>query len=77
MTWKNIAIVFIILFVLETGMIVWGIITVRAEEKNINECYYNICNNYEEAYYDDGVCHCYEYDVLGNLVKSKTEWMGW
>ena len=60
--WKVTAIIFIILFTIETtGLILLlnvGINSVEAE----NECAYNICEDYSTYQYDyvDNVCYCFE-----------------
>ena len=75
--WKVIAIVFISLFVLETAFILWGTYLVAKEERMIMECYYEICEDYSDAYLEDKVCSCYNYDLWGeNLVLAKQEYMG-
>jgi hypothetical protein len=60
--WKWIAITFIILFVLETSLIAWGVSLVNKEESNIKECSLNLCEPYSAYYYDtvSQVCYCYE-----------------
>lgn len=73
--WKVVAIIFIILFFLETGFIIYAINIALEEEKDINLCYYTICNDYQDAWYENGVCYCYENDILGNLQIGKTEYM--
>ena len=71
--WRTLAIIFMVIFVLQTAFFVWGFILVAEEEKNINECYFDICQNYIEAMYDNGVCYCYDIDVLGNYILTETE----
>ena len=67
--WKVIAIVFICLFIGLLALNVWGYIIVVEEDDAINNCYYNICEGYYDADYDDGLCICYslnednEYEV--------------
>jgi len=67
--WKVIAIIFIILFLLENGLFIIGGIIVYNEEKDIKVCYYEVCKKYPDAYFSDGVCKCYDYDLIGNLVE--------
>lgn len=75
--WKTIAIIFIILFALETSLFVWGYYVSVKEEKNLMECYYEICEDYSDAYLENKICSCYNYDVWGeNLVLAKQEYMG-
>ena len=72
-TWKTIAIVFILLFVLETAYLGWSIISYNSEVNNYNECLYGICGEYPDAYYAEGICGCYDYGITGDLVLVKTE----
>ena len=71
--WKTIAIIFIILFILETLFLALSILFVIHEEKMIKECYYNFCSEYPYADYIDGVCYCYDYNMLGELDIIKTK----
>ncbi len=72
--WKVLAIVFIILFILETLLLSWlyGIGTDIIEKENI--CAYNICGDdleIETYYYFEyeEVCECYDADE--NIIKSE------
>lgn len=63
-TWKTLAIIFIILFVLETAFIIW-MISIGLKEINIeSECIVNICGSdeYDAYYYDtyEEICYCYK-----------------
>jgi len=73
--WKTIAIIFIILFTLETLMIIWGTVLIQEEEEKTEECYYNICEDYPEAYFEEDYCYCYDYDQTGKLVVAESEYM--
>lgn len=76
MEWKTIAIIFMTLFIMETlffGASYW---IVGQEDKAINNCYYNTCGEYADADYVDGVCACYDYDNLGQLIIFKTTYDG-
>jgi len=42
-------------------------VLVANEEAKMEECYYDICNGYSEAWVDGNICYCYDYDVMGNL----------
>ena len=67
MSWKAIAIVFIILFLVETSLIgfVWVAGGKYLEEET--ECANDFCGGYDAYLYQDGVCKCY----TGNeLVKE-------
>jgi hypothetical protein len=68
-----ILIVIAILFVIENIYLVSNLISYNNELKKTNFCYYSICEEYPDAYYEDGVCFCYDYDILGELIVSKTE----
>lgn len=41
--------------------------------KNTNLCYYEICGDYPEAYYDSEICYCYDYDLMGEVRLAKTK----
>ncbi|KKN59068.1 hypothetical protein LCGC14_0546230 [marine sediment metagenome] len=73
--WKITSIVFIILFVLETSILIW--LTFQAIE-DLNEediCMYDICGGnkiitYDSYTYDDRskICSCY---ISGEIIKEK------
>ena len=67
-TWKTLAIVFIILFILETLFWIWivniGKEIIEIEDREIerkNICAVNICGGgeYDFYNYEDGLCSCY------------------
>ncbi len=66
--WKILAIIFIILFVIETLFILWIFSAGTKMVKNENICVINICNlgsedsEYDSYYYDDyeEICYCYK-----------------
>ena len=67
--WKKIAITFIVLFVLETIMIITLANLGYDIEKKENECAINICemdDRYEAYYYDsyEDICYCYINDEI-------------
>lgn len=72
-TWKILAIVFIILFILETLFFIWiiklgsDVIEEEArEEIKEDRCIYEICfGDYDYYTYKDGLCSCY----VGNELK--------
>ena len=74
--WKIVAIVFISLFVLETSFLLWGMYLVDKEERLTMECYYEVCEDYPSAYFEDDLCSCIDYDVLGYEIIPKQEYMG-
>jgi len=60
-TWKTIAIIFIILFILET-LLFAGLIYIGQQEINRDtECQINICADYDAFIYDryTQTCYCY------------------
>jgi len=73
--WKTIAIIFIILFTVETLCLVTLNIIYASDEKKMNECYYDICEGYPDAYYESNICQCYGYDMFGELVITKEKYM--
>jgi len=73
--WKAIAITFIILFAIETIWIVWAFWYYYGEQDRTNEYYYSICNENVDAYYESGVCYCYDYSIMGDLQIVKTEYL--
>jgi len=73
--WKGLAVVFIILFIIENMFFIWAYFSLEAEEDKINDCLYNICSEYPDAEFFEDVCYCYDYDVIGDLVVVKTEFM--
>ena len=74
-TWKILAIIFIILTILEASYIYWGYYVYSSNLDKTNECWYDICGEYPDAYYEANVCTCYDYDIIGELVVAKTEYM--
>ena len=73
--WKIIAIIFMILFVIETAWIVYSINSYQISADKSNNCLYNLCKEYPDAYYESNICYCYDYDLLGELVIAKIEYM--
>jgi hypothetical protein len=59
--WKVLAIIFIILFILETSFIIWGINLATDEENRKSECAYNTCKDYDAFFYEptSQICYCY------------------
>lgn len=73
--WKTIAIIFMIITIIETAYLIWAVTLYTAETNRVNECYYNICGDYPDAYYESKVCYCYDYDLTGQPIVAKTEYM--
>ena len=55
--------------------ILWLFNTGLNEEKLTMECWYEICEDTPEAYYADGLCTCYDYDLMGELTEVKTKYL--
>ena len=62
MKWKTIAIIFIILFTLETLFIITIFKVGFDVQKEENVCSINICSEYNSYYYDsvESICYCYK-----------------
>lgn len=79
--WRTIAIIAMVLFVLETLLLVWLFSAGAKSIENENICAVNICGDdkYTAYYYDDytEVCSCFEGNditlnqvITGNAVKN-------
>lgn len=64
-----------VLFIVENIFLGWGYYLLIEEERSTNNCLWNICGEYIDASYDAGVCLCYDYDLLGDLVVAKTQYI--
>ena len=73
--WKIIAIIFIVLFLVETSFFIFSIAVAKIENNKIKNCYYEICEDYPEAELIDDICYCYDYDLLGQPVLAKEKWI--
>ena len=70
--WKIIAIVFIILFTILISLVGMSYYNLGKYNKAANDCYHNFCGDSPDAiYYEDGVCECYDYDLLGRMIVVK------
>lgn len=69
-SWKVTAIIFIILFTLESLFLIyaWNIGTKAIEREY--ECGINICADYQSYWYDDVTLMCYCYDK-GEIAKQE------
>lgn len=72
--WKITSIIFICLFVALLAFNVWSISYVLSEEESINQCYYNICSDFPDAWYEAGVCTCYMLDEDGGYEVAMTSY---
>ncbi len=71
--WRIIAIVFIVLFIVETSLLIWAFSVANEETEKENSCI-DICEQFDEVdyynYYSDrGVCECYK---DGELIKRQS-----
>jgi len=73
--WKITAIVFISLFFGLLSLMIYGYYIANEEIKDTNICYYEICEENPEALLQDGICYCYDYDNLNNLIVVNTKIM--
>ena len=69
------AIIFLIFILLENLVFVLAYLSVVEDEEKSYECFYEICEDYPDAYYENALCSCYDYDVLGNLIVAKQKYM--
>lgn len=74
--WKIVAIIFIILFLLETAFIIWAIDYSLKDEERMNVCYYEVCSGADDAYYENYLCSCLNWNVdSGSYETVKTKYM--
>jgi len=73
MTWKTLAIILLVVVIVENIFIGFGMYLVAEEERMIEECYYDVCSEYADAYIEGNICSCYKTDMFGELVLAKTE----
>jgi len=68
--WKIIAIIFIILFILETMFLIWAFNLGEQAEVNESKCVYSICDGFKSYQYDQysNMCYCF---VNGEVIKEK------
>ncbi len=72
--WKVTAIIFICLFAGLLILNIWAVASVINDEEETNQCYYNVCSEYIEATYDEGICRCYNINSTGEYELVKTEY---
>ena len=73
MSWKGFAIILLVILILENIFIGWGWFLIAEDERKMEECYYNVCDDYPDAFIDGNICTCYDYDSLGELYVAETE----
>tara|TARA_R100000789_G_scaffold30675_1_gene34368 strand:+ start:84 stop:326 length:243 start_codon:yes stop_codon:yes gene_type:complete len=75
--WKVTAIIFIIITILFSAFMVLSISLYNEEQEFTNECYYNICEDYNDAYYDvwERTCTCYNINYDGEYSVEKVKYL--
>lgn len=73
--WKALAIVSIILLIVSWIFFCWIVYLGTQEIEKETQCAYNICSESTIYVYSAGVCECYSYDILGNAILDKTEYI--
>lgn len=66
--WMTIAIIMIIIFLGENVLLYYSYKSLMKEENLNKQCVYEYCKEYEQAFYQEGVCTCYGRDTLGYLI---------
>jgi hypothetical protein len=76
--WKVLAIILLVVVILENSLIAYGYFSNKQIEKETNVCYYDLCEDYPNAYYnyESKLCDCYENDLMGNEVIAKQIYTG-
>jgi len=59
--WKTLAIIFFIITLLETSLFVWAYNEITEDEEKQLTCAYEVCEGYEEAFYELDICTCYDW----------------
>ena len=79
--WRIMAIVFITLFFGLVILIAIGVYQINEDEKLTAECFYDVCMEYPEAYYENNICKCYsidyenyEYNLEKTVYMDGTRW---
>lgn len=69
--WKTIAIIFIVLFILETLLMVNSYMIGDKIMDNEEICSYDVCSDYKSYYYDytTDQCYCYENGEPNSPIK--------
>lgn len=74
--WKITAIIFMIICIIETGLICWSISLYNQSVEKEETCAYDICdvgNTYENYYFDsmENICYCYLNDEVALTKRIK------
>ncbi len=74
-SWRTFAIVLLILFILQSLSIITSILNDFEQDQNEKSCSYDTCDGYDESEFDNEICYCYEYDLMGKLKVVKETWI--
>jgi len=69
--WKTIAIIFIVLFCLETFVLVWAATTGMSDLAREEECVMNVCGENHAYQYYPSTKFCYCYNEFGERIKEQ------
>ena len=73
---KITAIIFISLFILENLLFIWLVKIELDDMQREEDCYYTVCEGFDNAYYEDDLCYCL---TDGEIKKTKlmdSKWAG-
>ena len=74
-TWQIIAVISWFITGSLIGLIIWSYNDLVDEEEKTYECYYEICTDNYDAFYENNVCTCYDLDIMGEYVVDKQKYM--
>ena len=75
--WRTMAIIFIVIFIVILFFLLWAYVYEINNKEDTYHCYYTICEDTPDAFYDpiEKLCTCYDYDVLGNIKEVRTKYL--
>jgi len=68
--WKIAAVIFIVLFVLETLFLAWAFSVSRDEIEKERKCAYDVCQEYNTYSYDSdtNLCECWDESIISEKI---------
>lgn len=69
--WKTLAIIFAVAFILENAFFFWSYYITEKQYDDELTCSYEVCAEYPQSLFEDGLCTCYSLDVLGEYQPDK------
>jgi uncharacterized protein YpmS len=69
--WKIFAIILLVILILENAFIIYAFYVSFQENERKLECYYDVCEDYADAYYDVSTKLCGCYDEFGDIQVRK------